>query len=171
MAWSRTPFESHSEKSSEAVAFFGERTPPPTNCRQAHAATCATAACDDAKHTRVSVRSLEAPAVTRKHPADYSACRSAPISVPNYVIYGYTRAAESAQAHSTGSGDIMATGSNAGFRRSSYCGTGSCVEVGFRPDGTVAVRDGKHRSSPCLVITRKTWMRFQQAVRAGEFER
>jgi hypothetical protein len=65
----------------------------------------------------------------------------------------------------------MTTGSETQFRRSSSCGTGSCVEVAFCRDGTVAVRDGKRPSIPYLVVTRTTWTRFQQAIRAGEFDR
>jgi hypothetical protein len=65
----------------------------------------------------------------------------------------------------------MTTGSDPQFRRSSYCGTGACVEVAHLPAGTVAVRDGKRPSTPCLVVTRATWARFQHAIRAGEFDR
>jgi hypothetical protein len=65
----------------------------------------------------------------------------------------------------------MTAGLDAEFRRSSFCGTGTCVEVGFQPDGTVAVRDAKHPSMACLVVTRKTWNTFQEAIRAGRFDR
>jgi hypothetical protein len=64
----------------------------------------------------------------------------------------------------------MTTGSDASFRRSSYCATGSCVEVAHLPDGTVAIRDGKRPSTSCVVITRRTWIRFQEAIRAREFD-
>lgn len=65
----------------------------------------------------------------------------------------------------------MSTGSDTPFRRSSYCADGSCIEVGFQADGTVAVRDAKRPNQPRLVVTETTWDRFQEAIRAGRFDR
>lgn len=56
------------------------------------------------------------------------------------------------------------------FRRSSYCGTSSCVEVAERRDGSVAVRDSKDRDQQELVYTREEWIAFVRGAKAGEFD-
>lgn len=43
------------------------------------------------------------------------------------------------------------------FRRSSFCGAGNCVEVGYGHGGTVLVRDSKDRTGPFLVFTHAEW--------------
>jgi hypothetical protein len=63
----------------------------------------------------------------------------------------------------------LAAGSN-GFRVSSYCTNGGCVEVAFRPDGTVAVRDGKARDQLPHLFTADEWRAFVAGVKAGEFD-
>ena len=40
------------------------------------------------------------------------------------------------------------------YRTSSFCSLGDCVEVGFTPDGRVAVRDSKDGDAGPLVFTR-----------------
>lgn len=55
---------------------------------------------------------------------------------------------------------------------SSRCATGaSCVEVGFRPGGQVAVRDAKDRGGPVLTFTASEWAAFLAGAREGEFDR
>jgi Domain of unknown function (DUF397) len=57
-----------------------------------------------------------------------------------------------------------------GWFKSSYsAANGSCVEVRFRPDGGIAVRDTKDRSGPALVFTADEWTAFLAGARAGEF--
>lgn len=54
------------------------------------------------------------------------------------------------------------------FRKSSYCGLGSCVEVGVDGDDVV-MRDSKN---PELEVrcTRQEWEDFLAGVRNGEFD-
>ncbi len=56
------------------------------------------------------------------------------------------------------------------YRTSSFCSLGDCVEVGFTPDGGVAVRDSKDGDAGPLVFTREEWVAFVAGVRAGEFD-
>jgi hypothetical protein len=56
------------------------------------------------------------------------------------------------------------------FRRSSYCSSGGCVEVGRLADGGVAVRDAKNPEQPALLFTGQEWSVFVAGVRAGEFD-
>lgn len=62
------------------------------------------------------------------------------------------------------------TGAGASWRTSSYCSVGSCVEVGWQPDGTVALRDTKDRARPPHVYTAREWADFVAGVKAGEFD-
>ena len=61
----------------------------------------------------------------------------------------------------------------AGWRKSSRCAHGDCVEVGSRPAttvlaATVAVRDTKHRGTgPSLVFTPDGWRSFVAGVKHG----
>jgi hypothetical protein len=55
------------------------------------------------------------------------------------------------------------------FKTSSFCNLGDCVEVGMRPDGTVAVRDTKDRSGE-LQFTAAEWAAFVAGVKNGEFD-
>lgn len=57
-----------------------------------------------------------------------------------------------------------------GFRRSSFCGGGNCVEVAPQPDGSVALRDSKERQKPVHTFTRDEWVAFVRGVKAGEFD-
>lgn len=75
------------------------------------------------------------------------------------------------------------------FRRSSYCDTGSCVEVAFTKStysadtancvevgqchctGTeVLVRDSKDPKGPVLSFNRDAWAMFLAGVKDGEFD-
>jgi hypothetical protein len=64
----------------------------------------------------------------------------------------------------------MNSGLAIGFRTSSFCGIGSCVEVARRADGTIAVRDSKNRTRPELVYTREEWVEFIRGAKSGEFD-
>lgn len=55
------------------------------------------------------------------------------------------------------------------FFRSSFCGSGACVEVAHS-GGDVLVRDSKHPGQPPLVFNREEWTAFLAGVRAGEFD-
>jgi hypothetical protein len=57
-----------------------------------------------------------------------------------------------------------------GYVRSSSCGTGACVEVAQRRDGSIAVRDSKNPSQPELVYTREEWVAFIRGAKSGEFD-
>lgn len=46
----------------------------------------------------------------------------------------------------------------------------NCVEVGFFPDGVVAVRDSNNPTAPPQVYTPGEWAAFTAGVRAGEFD-
>lgn len=56
------------------------------------------------------------------------------------------------------------------FRKSSFSGTGSCVEVRRLPDGRIALRDSKNVSQPPHHFTATEWTAFLAGVRAGEFD-
>ena len=56
------------------------------------------------------------------------------------------------------------------YRKSTYCGAGSCVEVRQLNDDTIAVRDSKDRSKPPHLFTRAEWTAFLAGVRNGEFD-
>ena len=56
------------------------------------------------------------------------------------------------------------------YRRSSYCGSGACVEVAALPDGGVAVRDSKEPDQAAHTFTREEWEAFVLGVKAGEFD-
>lgn len=57
-----------------------------------------------------------------------------------------------------------------GFVRSSFCHSGSCVEVAPVLNGGIAVRDSKNASLPQLVYTTEEWVAFLRGVKAGEFD-
>lgn len=63
----------------------------------------------------------------------------------------------------------MSSSSWLGFRRSSYCNVGACVEVAIA-DGSVSVRDAKNDEGPVLNFTPEEWEAFVLGVRAGEFD-
>jgi hypothetical protein len=58
----------------------------------------------------------------------------------------------------------------AGWRRSTYCGSTSCVEIAFTADGGVAMRDSKAPEQPAKVYSADEWQQFVAGVRDGEFD-
>lgn len=57
------------------------------------------------------------------------------------------------------------------WRRSSRCGSGTCVEVARLPhSGAVVVRDSKEPNGPVLVFTADEWAGFLDGARRGEFD-
>jgi hypothetical protein len=59
--------------------------------------------------------------------------------------------------------------SGSGWRRSSRCGSSSCVEVAIRGDA-IAVRDSKRLDGPVLTYSREEWLAFVAGVKGGEFD-
>jgi hypothetical protein len=59
------------------------------------------------------------------------------------------------------------------YRRSSFCGEGSCVEVAALPGDEIIVRDSKDNrvDAPRLTFTAAEWDAFVLGVAAGEFSR
>jgi Domain of unknown function (DUF397) len=55
------------------------------------------------------------------------------------------------------------------WRKSTFSGTGNCVEIREPPEGGVEVRNSKDPDGPRLVFTDKEWSAFTAGVRAGEF--
>lgn len=58
---------------------------------------------------------------------------------------------------------------HAAWRRSSRCGSTTCVEVAM-VDDQYLVRDSKNPDAATLSFTREEWDAFVQGVTAGEFE-
>lgn len=55
--------------------------------------------------------------------------------------------------------------------KSSYSvANGECVELAEMPDGSVGVRDSKHRDGPVLLFDRREFDAFLSAAAAGEFD-
>lgn len=54
-----------------------------------------------------------------------------------------------------------------GYKISTFCHTGGCVEVGM-PAGEVLVRDTKDRSRPALSFSPSAWRAFTEAIKVGE---
>jgi hypothetical protein len=50
-------------------------------------------------------------------------------------------------------------------------GSSACVEVAFRPDGCVEVRDSKFPAGPVLTFTAAEWDAFAAGIAGGEFTR
>ncbi|MEU4422345.1 DUF397 domain-containing protein [Actinoplanes sp. NPDC024001] len=57
------------------------------------------------------------------------------------------------------------------WTRSSYCATGSCVEVAMIDDDVIALRDGKNPALPALVFTRADWNDFLDDIAGGKLTR
>lgn len=68
---------------------------------------------------------------------------------------------------SSGHGDLEAK--QVSWRRSTYCGNSSCVEVAIKGD-EIRIRDSKHLASAALVYNRDEWLAFIAGVKAGEFD-
>jgi len=56
------------------------------------------------------------------------------------------------------------------YRKSSFSGAGSCVEVKLVDDGTVGVRDSKDPDKPAHIFSRSEWLEFLAGVKCGEFD-
>jgi hypothetical protein len=57
-----------------------------------------------------------------------------------------------------------------GWFKSSFCGSGACVEVAIAGEA-IRMRDGKAPSEPFLAFSRDSWAAFVSGVRSGEFDR
>lgn len=55
------------------------------------------------------------------------------------------------------------------YRRSSVCGSATCVEVDTDTE-QVSVRDSKNPDQPPLAFTREEWAAFVAGVKRGEFD-
>jgi hypothetical protein len=55
------------------------------------------------------------------------------------------------------------------WRRSTRCGTSTCVEVA-KVEDQYLIRDSKNPSAAALSFTKEEWVAFTQGVTAGEFE-
>jgi hypothetical protein len=55
------------------------------------------------------------------------------------------------------------------WRKSSYCASGTCVEVAFLSE-QVAVRDAKRQGGPVLFFSHGEWAAFVQGARNGELD-
>jgi hypothetical protein len=58
------------------------------------------------------------------------------------------------------------------WRKSSYSGGngGGCVEVAGNLPGVVGVRDSKDRGGPRLAVSDRTWSRFMDGIKQGDFD-
>jgi predicted secreted Zn-dependent protease len=56
-----------------------------------------------------------------------------------------------------------------GWRRSSFCNNGTCVEVGYA-NGNILVRDSKNAAVPSHSYTADEWQQFIAGVKNGEFD-
>jgi hypothetical protein len=63
----------------------------------------------------------------------------------------------------------MTDWSNADWRRSPLCATGSCVEIAIAGP-QVAMRDSKTSRESILQFDKRTWEEFLAGVRNGEFD-
>ncbi|MBG0567443.1 DUF397 domain-containing protein [Actinoplanes aureus] len=57
------------------------------------------------------------------------------------------------------------------WERSSFCASGSCVEVARIDEDIIAVRDGKNPAQPALMFTRAEWSAFLDRVAGGDLAR
>lgn len=55
--------------------------------------------------------------------------------------------------------------------KSSFCSSGSCIEVAKLPDGTIAIKDSKRSDGPVLVYSQAEWTAFAAGMRSGDFSR
>jgi hypothetical protein len=56
------------------------------------------------------------------------------------------------------------------YKKSSFCNSGTCVEVAHLSTGDIALRDAKNPTVPPHVFTRDEWTAFVAGVRNGEFD-
>jgi len=55
------------------------------------------------------------------------------------------------------------------WRRSTYCGSNSCLEIRL-DNGRIAIRDSKVHNGPILQFDRTEWAAFLKGARNGEFD-
>jgi hypothetical protein len=55
------------------------------------------------------------------------------------------------------------------WRTSSFCSTGSCVEIAITT-GPILVRDTKKPNQPPLMYTKEEWREFIAGAKGGEFD-
>jgi hypothetical protein len=55
------------------------------------------------------------------------------------------------------------------WRKSTRCGTTSCIEVADLPNGR-AVRDSDHPDGPSLMFEAVDWAAFMSGIRGGAFQ-
>ena len=69
-----------------------------------------------------------------------------------------------------GGGECVEVAGN--WRRSTRCGGGDCVEVAQapRPPGDIVIRDSADPTGPILMFPRQAFVDFTDAVKAGEFD-
>ena len=56
---------------------------------------------------------------------------------------------------------------NAGFRQSSFCSSGNCVQVAHLDGGQVAIRDSKNLGPLAQHFPEPGWTRFREMVKSG----
>ena len=56
------------------------------------------------------------------------------------------------------------------FRKSSYCGGSSCVEVAHLASGQVALRDSKNVEQPGHVFSPDAWTTVTAAIKTGQYD-
>ena len=78
-------------------------------------------------------------------------------------------AGKSAPAAADASRDNGPAARPAVWRKSSYCQSGECIEVGAL-DGVILVRDSKDPRGSVLRYDASEWQAFLRGVRAGEFD-
>ncbi|MGH3979802.1 MAG: DUF397 domain-containing protein [Pseudonocardiaceae bacterium] len=64
----------------------------------------------------------------------------------------------------------MTSSHDSGYRTSSRCSKGTCVEVAPLPGGGAALRDAKDRARSPLVFDAGEWADFVAGVKNGEFD-
>ena len=57
-----------------------------------------------------------------------------------------------------------------GWRKSSFCATGECIEFYQYGDGIVALRNQRNTHGYALLIWPEEWRDFIAGVKAGEFD-
>lgn len=57
-----------------------------------------------------------------------------------------------------------------GFRRSSFCNGGDCVEVLLRPGEGASVRHSRSLKQESVTFSQDEWRDFVRGVKAGEFD-
>jgi hypothetical protein len=63
----------------------------------------------------------------------------------------------------------MTESSNLVWQRSSYCSTGTCVEVALS-DENIILRDSKNKEGPTLTFQPSEWNAFLNGVKSGKFD-